>query len=231
MLWVWEKFDSIDWKALACILLTALGMYLLTDSRTAFLCEILLCLLVALAKYGRKAAVLLHYAAKWAAPAGAVFTLITTILWITTPDLPFLKQLNRLLSGRVYLSAHAFSHYGITLFGQPLAMDPVTVTPEWPTPFIALDNVYAYFFCCMGTIWLILICLSFYRLGKLRDSRISISLILWAVYGISEMLTIRVYYFFPLLLICIVFQPKEELARRYPAMEGQRLSRSPILPD
>lgn len=207
LLWIWEKYDSIGPKAIASLLLISLAVYLLTDCRTAFLCEMLLCLMIVLAKYGGKAAGLLHFGARWAAPAAAVFMLACSVMWLAPNRGPFLEKANHLLSGRVYLSAYAVKHFGFTLFGQSMPLDPVTVSPEWPTPFIALDCVYSVFCCCIGAIWLILICVSFYKLAKLRDLRISIFLILWAFYGASETLTLYVILFSPLLLISILFRP------------------------
>lgn len=207
LLWIWEKYDSIGPRAIAGLLLTSVAVYLLTDCRTAFLCEMLLCLMIVLAKYGGKAAGLLHFGARWAAPAAAVFMLVCSVMWLAPTRSPFVEKVNRLLSGRVYLSAYAVSHFGFTLFGQSMPLDPVTVSPDWPTPFIALDCVYSFFCCCIGAIWLILICVSFYKLGKLRDLRISIFLIVWAFYGASETLTLYVILFSPLLLISILFRP------------------------
>ena len=207
LLWAWEKYESIGPRAIVGLLITTVAMYLLTDSRTAFLCEMLLCLMIVLAKYGGKAAGLLHFGARWAAPAAAVFMLACSVMWLAPNRSPFVVKVNRLLSTRVYLSAYAVKHFGFTLFGQSMPLDPVTVSPEWPTPFFTLDCAYSFFCCCIGAIWLILICVSFYKLGKLRDMRISIFLILWALYSVSESLTLYVYFFSPLLLISILFRP------------------------
>lgn len=224
LLWIWEKYDSIGPKAIASLLLISLVVYLLTDCRTAFLCEILLCLMIVLAKYGGKAAGLLHFGARWAAPAAAVFMLACSMMWLAPNRGPFLEKANHLLSGRVYLSAYAVKHFGFTLFGQSMPLDPVTVSPEWPIPFFALDCVYSVFCCCIGAIWLILICVSFYKLAKLRDLRISIFLILWAFYGASETLTLYVILFSPLLLVSVLFRPSSAEA----ALTDQRQPDEPM---
>lgn len=224
LLWIWEKYDSIGPKAIASLLLISLAVYLLTDCRTAFLCEMLLCLMIVLAKYGGKAAELLHFGARWAVPAAAIFMLACSMMWLAPNRGPFLEKANHLLSGRVYLSAYAVKHFGFTLFGQSMPLDPVTVSPEWPTPFIALDCVYSVFCCCIGAIWLILICVSFYKLAKLRDLRISIFLILWAFYGASETLTLYVILFSPLLLVSILFRPSSAEA----ALTDQRQPDEPM---
>ena len=109
-----------------------------------------------------------------------------------------------------------------------MSFDSVVVTPEWPTPLYTLDNVYAYFFCHLGAIWVLLICLGFYKLGKLRDARISSMVIMWALYGLEEYHVYFPILSFSLLLLSILFQPEEELARKYPDMERgarKRLSR------
>lgn len=219
MLWVWEKYDSIGAKELACLFAAETAMFALTNTRTAYLCGILLLLLVGLAKHSGKAAAWISCAAKWIAPAAAGFMLVCSAAWLASPGNPILAGINSLLSRRVYLGAYAIRLYGFTLFGQPMTFDTSTSTPEWPIPFYTLDCVYLYCACCVGLLWLILICLSFYQLGKLRDPRISICVISWALYGTSEMITLNVFYFFPLLLISLLLQPGEVLARRYPAME------------
>ena len=224
LLWIWEKYDSIGPKAIASLLLISLAVYLLTDCRTAFLCEMLLCLMIILAKYGGKAAGLLHFGARWAAPAAAVFMLACSMMWLAPNRGPFLEKANHLLSGRVYLSAYAVKHFGFTLFGQSMPLDPVTVSPEWPNPFFTLDCAYSFFCCCIGAIWLILICVSFYKLAKLRDPRVSIFLILWALYSVSETITLYVFFFSPLLLISILFRPSSAEA----ALTDQRQPDEPM---
>lgn len=224
LLWVWEKYESIGPRAIAGLLLTTVAMYLLTDSRTAFLCEMFMCLMIVLAKYGGKAAGLLHFGARWAAPAAAVFMLACSVMWLAPTRSPFVVKVNRLLSGRVYLSAYAVKHFGFTLLGQSMPLDPVTLSPEWPIPFFTLDCAYSFFCCCIGAIWLILICVSFYKLAKLRNPRISIFLILWALYSVSESLTLYVCFFSPLLLISILFRPSSAEA----ALTDQRQPDEPM---
>ena len=224
LLWVWEKYESIGPRAIAGLLLTTVAMYLLTDSRTAFLCEMLLCLMIVLAKYGGKAAGLLHFGTRWAAPAAAVFMLACSVMWLAPTRSPFVVKVNRLLSGRVYLSAYAVKHFGFTLFGQSMPLDPITVSPQWPIPFFTLDCAYSFFCCCIGAIWLILICVGFYKLAKLRNPRISIFLILWALYSVSESLTLYVCFFSPLLLVSILFRPSSAEA----ALTDQRQPDEPM---
>ena len=224
LLWIWEKYDSIGPKAIASLLLISLAVYLLTDCRTAFLCEMLLCLMIVLAKYGGKAAGLLRFGARWAAPAAAVFMLACSVMWLAPNRGSFVEKVNRLLSTRVYLSAYAVKHFGFTLLGQSMPLDPVTVSPEWPKPFFTLDCAYSFFCCCIGAIWLILICVSFYKLAKLRDPRVSIFLILWALYSVSETITLYVFFFSPLLLISILFRPSSAEA----ALTDQRQPDEPM---
>ena len=224
LLWIWEKYDSIGPKAIASLLLISLAVYLLTDCRTAFLCEMLLCLMIVLAKYGGKAAGLLRFGARWAAPAAAVFMLACSVMWLAPNRGSFVEKVNRLLSTRVYLSAYAVKHFGFTLLGQSMPLDPVTVSPEWPIPFFTLDCAYSFFCCCIGAIWLILICVSFYKLAKLRDPRVSIFLILWALYSVSETITLYVFFFSPLLLISILFRPSSAEA----ALTDQRQPDEPM---
>lgn len=230
MLWVWERYDSISLKGLAGMFLIETAVFALTNTRTAYLCGILLLLLVALAKYSGKAAAWISRTAMWIAPAIGLFMLICTLAWPVYPGNSFLTKIDRLLSMRVYLGAYAIKLFGFTLFGQPVIFDTATTTPEWPIPFYTLDSAYLYCVCCVGIIWMVLICLCFYRLGKLRSPRISIFLIMWALYSISEMATLNVYCFFPLLLISLLFLPKEELARRYPAIPRKDACHARIRP-
>ena len=145
-------------------------------------------------------------------------------MWLAPNRGSFVEKVNRLLSTRVYLSAYAVKHFGCTLLGQSMPLDPVTVSPEWPKPFFTLDCAYSFFCCCIGAIWLILICVSFYKLAKLRDPRVSIFLILWALYSVSETITLYVFFFSPLLLISILFCPSSAEA----ALTDQRQPDEPM---
>lgn len=230
MLWVWERYDSIGLKGLAGLFLIETAVFALTNTRTAYLCGILLLLLVALAKYSGKAAAWINYVAMWITPVTGLWMLICSSAWLICPGNSLLTKMNSLLSRRVYLGAYAIQSCGFTLFGQPIVFDPVTTTPEWPIPFYTLDSAYLYCVCCVGIVWMVLICLCFYKLGKLRSPKISICLIMWALYSISEMATLNVYCFFPLLLISILFLPKEELDRIYPEVPDRCTRHAPDCP-
>lgn len=214
MAWAWEKYDSFRPVQLVYILILGTGIYLLTDSRTTYACVIALCSLLLSVRYSEGAAKLVNNVAGWITPAIGMFLLACSLLWNGQGLLP---KINRLLSGRIRLSAYAIANFGFTLFGQKVEYAPIVNPQLWglrPMQF-KFDCAYSYLWSNIGILWLVLICLCFYRLSRLRNPRISLFVILWALYSVTETLSMISARFFPLLLISILFLPKEEAQRLY----------------
>ena len=214
MAWAWEKYDSFRPIQLVYILILGTGVYLLTDSRTTYACVIALCALLLSARYSERASKLMNGVAGWITPAIGIFLLVCSLLWDWQG--PILK-IDSLLSGRIHLSRRGIVEFGFTLFGQKVQYGAIPEGAVWNTWVSAFtfDCAYSYLWSNIGILWLVLICFCFYRLSRLRNPRISLFLILWALYSVTETLSMISVRFFPLLLISVLFLPKDEAHRLY----------------
>lgn len=214
MAWAWEKYDSLRPIHLVYILILGTGVYLLTDSRTTYACVIALCALLLSVKYSKWAVKWVNRIAGWIAPAVSLLLLACSLL---LKEQGLIRKINGLLSGRIQLSAYAIANFGFTLFGQQVDYGPIQNPEVWniKIPHFTFDCAYSYLWSNVGIIWLVLICFCFYRLSRLRNPRISLFLILWALYSITETLSMISVRFFPLLLISVLFLPKDEAQRLY----------------
>lgn len=213
LMWAWEKYDSIHLPQVAGVLVVATVLYQFTDSRTAYLCTIMLCVLVLIVKRSRIAARLTNWTAAWIAPGLSLLVLVCS--YHRKEGLA--KMLDKLLNYRIKHSAYGIANFGFTLFGQEVDYSTVIDPEKWRifTPDFTFDCVYSYLWCNIGILWLVLICVCFFLLARRGNPRISMCLIFWALYGMSEVTVMSIVRFFPLLLISILFLPREEADRLY----------------
>lgn len=213
LMWAWEKYDTIRPGQILWVLIIATVLYKFTDSRTAYLCTAALCALLLIVRHSQTVGRWINVLARWIAPGLALLVLVFSYHWQDGIG----AALNTLLSGRLKLSAYGIANFGFTLLGQRVDYSTVIDPQKWgiAAPTFTFDCVYSYLWCNIGIVWLVLICLCFYRLSRLENPRISLCLIFWALYGMSEVTVMSIVRFFPLALISILFLSKEEAHRLY----------------
>lgn len=222
LMWVWEKYDSIRLRQLFWIVVIATVLYKFTDSRTAYLCTIVLCVLLPIVKYCKPAAKLTNAAAGVIAPSLAMVVLVGSYHVQDSIG----AKINRLLSGRLYLASYGIDNFGFTLLGQRIDYNIPQEATKWyiSASEFTFDCVYSYLWSNIGIIWLVLICLCFFALARRGNPRISLLLIFWALYGMCEITVMSIVRFFPLVLISTLFLSREESDRLYgpkrPAIPG-----------
>ena len=223
LMWAWEKYDSIRLRQLFWIVVAATVLYKFTDSRTAYLCTLLLCAALFVIKHCAPAAKLINAVAAVIAPGLSALVLVGSYHW---RDGVFAK-INALLNGRLNLASYGIDHFGFTLIGQRVDYNIPSDGPYWSIQVqeFTFDCVYSYLWSNIGIIWLVLICLCFIALARRGNPRICLFLIFWALYGMSEVTVMSIVRFFPLVLISTLFLSREESDRLYgpkrPAIPGQ----------
>lgn len=213
LMWAWETYDSIRLRHILWIVVIATVLYKFTDSRTAYLCTLMLCVLVLIVKRSGLVAKLTNAAAAVIAPVLALLVLVGSYHWRDGIG----ATLNGLLSGRLNLSSYGIDNFGFTLFGQRVDYSILHNPAYWSiqVPSFTFDCVYSYLWSNIGIIWLVLICLCFFALARRGNPRISLCLIFWALYGISEVTVMSIVRFFPLVLVSTLFLSREESDRLY----------------
>lgn len=116
------------------------------------------------------------------------------------------EAVNALLSDRIKLGAYGVSHYGYSFLGQKVAKTNIVWEAEWGFNGFTFDNIYTYLAVNQGIIWILLLSVLFYYLAKKEDLKTSIFIIIWALYGITEVHGLNGFISFPILLVVSLFE-------------------------
>lgn len=204
IMWVWLHYKQLNKKNVLLILLLGLVSYAFTKTRTSTLDIVAFCIIISLAKHYTDNT-LLSNIAKFIVPicTGVIYILITQFpsgnLWVILID--------NILSARIRLGSYAYYRYGLTFFGQPVSFTDVTWDPVWRLNGLTFDCTYTNLMIMQGIVWIIILSCGFYLLGRQKDNRVSISIIVWALYAITEVQGMNGFLCFPVLLLALLLKP------------------------
>ena len=209
LMWVWLNDQKIKNKHIIGIAAIASVVYFFTKTRTSFLITIILCLLLILTRTEKKEVKkLLATGAKYIMP---LMSVVTIGLSITYRNGNFLSKIaDQLLNARIRLGGYAFENYGMTLFGQDLTGMEVTWDDFWGLTEHTFDNIYTAAAMNDGLIWLILIAAAFYKLAQKENIKINLCLIMWSLYGVTEVHGLNALMCFPILLVVLLYSEEKE---------------------
>lgn len=110
---------------------------------------------------------------------------------------------------RLAMAYLAIQDNGITLFGQS-----ITRQHEWSEIFnfgnYTVDSLYVYFFVSIGLFWFLVISAGFYRIGRYRDYKASLIVLIFSLYALIEVHCLYLSNCFALLLLkCVLFREKK----------------------
>ena len=90
------------------------------------------------------------------------------------------------------------------MFGQNLNNTNAVWDSVWQlSGTVTFDNIYTYLLINIGIIWLVLLGILFYRISFMKNAKYNLFLIVWALYGITEVHGINPVMVFPILLIAV----------------------------
>ena len=216
VMWVWVNYDRINVRSIVGILVVHLISYSLTTCRTALFAWLATALLLAIFYRREKRRKLLTAIAAVGVPliALAIYGLMRMYL----AGHPIAYVIDELLSGRIKLGAYALEYYGLSFWGQDLTDIIVVWDSDWRLSGHTFDNVYSYLMCSYGIVWLLVLVFLFYRLALIGDEKTNIMIILWMLYGISEVQILDPYRFFPIMLVATLYEhtpPKRKRRFRF----------------
>lgn len=138
-----------------------------------------------------------------------LFIIISTQLYGTNNVIG--KKINKLFNQRIYYSYEAIKEYGFTILGQKYDADINLKREEsYMSTSLILDVMYTNFLCRWGIIYLlILILLSNYISKKSTDIE-KFLVILWAIFALSETVSVNFSICFPMLFAADYFKLKEK---------------------
>ena len=212
LLYLWVYRNSIDIKRILVLINVNLIVYLLSDSRTAFILSILSIILF---KIGSKKYVYLHIIINKIALIIFPFLSILIYIFILLYDKsnPIALIMNKLLTGRINLGAYALNRVGLTFFGRFIDFygDLSQYSAMYGLNNFTFDCIYSFFFCNMGLIYIIILSLEFYFIAKRKTIYINICIILWSLYGVTEVSCLNVFNCYPIVFIVLLINSKGTL--------------------
>lgn len=214
MMWTWLNFERLKFSHYISIILVAILSYLFTDTRTSIINTVILVLLSVCAKNFRSKNIL-RYAAEFCVPLISIFIYV---LIVTRSQSAISVLFDKILSGRILLGAYAYNNYGLTLLGQHIDY-AVAPDPTWNINSFTFDSIYTYTMIQVGIIWLFLISVLYFMLACENNKKVNCFIILWALYGITEIHIMNCYMCFPVLLISLL-QNKNIKAGQYKPNEN-----------
>lgn len=152
-------------------------------------------------------------------------TVITKSIYVLAKYSPFVLMIGVLLVSKEYWKlgidplsyvnnfvirlkegAYLLSHEGMTIWGSNPESGVVAWTPEWRLNYVNVDNLYVMFMVTIGIGWFCIIEIGIMKLLKAKDNiLISIFIIIWAAYGMTEVHAINIFLFFPLIMLGELF--------------------------
>lgn len=205
IMWVWLNFKKINIRYLLTLSAIGLVSFYFTRTRTNFveICIVIL-LLFSYCVSKEKSHRLINIMAKFSVPVLSV--VIMGLVTQYTKNIHIIQVIDKLLSSRIRLGAYGYEHWGITFLGQNVSDKQIIWDPYWQLNAHTFDNIYSYLSVNQGIIWIVIISFLFYKLAKIKDVKINICLIAWALYGVTEIHGINGYKCFPIFLVSLLWQ-------------------------
>lgn len=197
LMWMWMNYDRLTPSHILMQILIALFFYSFTGTRTLLITIILFAALLCYVKVGKKD---LHLMVRFLIPIAVAGHLIAMMLYMNGHPIALL--LNKLLSTRIKLGAYWYTHRGISVFGQNLFGIKAIWDEVWQLAGeVTFDNIYTFLMINIGMIWLVVLGVCFYRVSFLKNAKVNLFLMMWALYGVTEVHGINPVMLFPLLLL------------------------------
>ena len=202
---LWSRIflkEKLSWKHVAMIFLIETAAFMLTNSRTSYLCVIVFLLLLVLILYSKSSLRWLNKVAGLIFPILSVLALVSYKLLLDGNMT--IRLIDDALTGRITLVAYAFQKDGLSFIGQKMSFGKIAWTPEWQLNYFTLDCTYTSLWVNIGWMWIIILMVCFLMLAKRKEIKISLFIIMWALYAISEVQGLDAYLCFPILMVVLL---------------------------
>lgn len=210
ILWTWINYEKIKVNHIIKIFFIAIVAMSFAKTRTSFVTTILFCILILVSKSKHSYKNALNIIAKFIVPVCAVLTLLLVNLYMLGNEIAII--VDTLLSSRIKLGAYGVSHYGFSFLGQDITKYNVIWDSVWKLNGFTFDNLYTYLSVNQGIVWNVLLSILFYLLAKKKNLKINVFIIIWALYGITEVHGINGFNCFPIFLVVLLFKHNKPVA-------------------
>lgn len=207
-MYIWLEWDKLTHMKIAFCWLAIIILYITTKSDSCLILFMYL-IMVSLRKISIiKTAIVLF--SKYCFLLFGVFNFIVAKLYVYGGHWTRLvRQLDIFFSRRIAMAYLAIQDNGISLIGQRIKQEH-----EWDLLFnfgnYTVDNLYVYFYVCIGFIYFVFIWIGFYKLGKYKDYKVALIVVIFSLYALIEVHCLYLANCFALLLLkCLIFREKK----------------------
>lgn len=208
LMWVYIHYEKINKINIGLIFGMTIIAYWFTKTRTFLLDMICLIIMLLFAEGKKKNQRIISAVARFVTPVLAGATYGLAYLYVSGNSIAIM--VDNILTYRIRLMAYGLMHYGTSVFGQNLSHIKVIYEQYWELNSFTFDNIYAYLITNIGIIWLITVCVCFYFLAKKGNVKVSIFIIVWALYGMTEVHGINCYECFPILMCAMLLNEQKK---------------------
>lgn len=202
---IWLNWEKIRTKHIICMIIGSSFLYYFCKTRTNFIAMLAVIGFVFACGVRHKCIRFVSTIANIIIPFFAVAMVAALFLYAQGNRIVLL--LNEVLNARISLGTYAFAHYGFTFFGQDMTSlyTGTTWDPIWQLNGFTFDCIYTYMLINQGIIWLILLTILFSKLARRKSSKDNVSIIAWALYGVTEVQGLNCFSCMPILLLTKLF--------------------------
>ena len=213
ILWGWLNYKRIKKIHLLIISLVNIAILVIVGSKTAFFDIFIFVILILLFGNRKKNSKILNCIAGFIFPFLFIFTYFLLKGYLTGNAVSLF--FNTLLSNRIHIGAYSLLKYGVSLWGQYIELGIRDHSNKnLIIDSLTFDNLYSYLLINIGIMFAVLISALVFVLVKKGNNKISIFIIVWALYGVSEIQGLYMLRCFPLLLLAFLIRPqKRKLCR------------------
>lgn len=228
--YIYGTYEKLSMQKLLGIWLINYISHYFTDSNTGFIVATFVTFFVICDKYKIKWVMkFVHAGARY----GFLLCSVIFNLMIASYDkfsgamLEIFYAINDFSTGRLLYGAVTYDLKGWTLMGRMLSFDTKTYWRGHWFDTISCDNTYVWFFVCYGTLYIILLSIAFWWVGKKATNIEKIMIFAYVFYAAMENYVINVVFCFPLFLIGkYVFQSQNELMLKLKKQKRKGIERN-----
>lgn len=134
-------------------------------------------------------------------PAIGVIYAVLVVIYANRSQSEAVQYLNILFSGRIGITAKIYETTGISLLGKYVQRGAVDWDSYYLLNSVTIDGMYSSFMIQIGMLYLFGLSFFNWKSSKLYSGIECVAIIIFSVYGVSEVAMLNGYYGFPLFLI------------------------------
>lgn len=193
--------DIIVWSAVAAV------FYRLASSRTSLL--IMMITIVGVYLFQEKEQLIMNYPKTrkillWGFVSIVFLCILCTVFYVRYNF--FWEIIDKIFTKRIRFAHYCFKEYGLSLFGQRIPFVSSIQAQSGDIDKLILDNAYMRALLYYGIIPGALYLFSYFKALEMsflkKDCALVVSLVIFAVYGLSERYMLDICYQFPLIVVC-----------------------------